>query len=65
MQITFYFILEDLIVYWGHRFLHTKWLYKHVHSIHHEYVERLKYSPGHNFFTIYIYKVLLCCTYGF
>jgi 4-alpha-methyl-delta7-sterol-4alpha-methyl oxidase len=36
-QILSYFILEDFIFYWGHRFLHTKWLYKHVHSVHHEY----------------------------
>ncbi|KAL2471788.1 Methylsterol monooxygenase 2-1 [Abeliophyllum distichum] len=36
-QILFYFILEDFIFYWGHRILHTKWLYKHVHSVHHEY----------------------------
>ncbi|GKV32959.1 hypothetical protein SLEP1_g41519 [Rubroshorea leprosula] len=36
-QIIFYFILEDFVFYWGHRVLHTKWLYKHVHSVHHEY----------------------------
>ncbi|CAD5166590.1 unnamed protein product [Musa acuminata subsp. burmannicoides] len=36
-QIIFYFILEDFVFYWGHRLLHTKWLYKHVHSVHHEY----------------------------
>eukprot|EP01018_Ginkgo_biloba_P000506 Gb_29081 [translate_table: standard] len=36
-QIICYFILEDFIFYWGHRILHTKWLYKHVHSVHHEY----------------------------
>ncbi|KAK8488810.1 hypothetical protein V6N11_025324 [Hibiscus sabdariffa] len=36
-QIIFYFILEDFVFYWGHRILHTKWLYKHVHSVHHEY----------------------------
>lgn len=35
-QIAFYFIIEDFIFYWGHRVLHTKWLYKHVHSVHHE-----------------------------
>lgn len=35
-QILFYFILEDFVFYWGHRILHTKWLYKHVHSVHHE-----------------------------
>ncbi|PKU69414.1 Methylsterol monooxygenase 2-2 [Dendrobium catenatum] len=36
-QVVFYFILEDFVFYWGHRVLHTKWLYKHVHSVHHEY----------------------------
>ncbi|KAI4331762.1 hypothetical protein L6164_016719 [Bauhinia variegata] len=36
-QIIFYFILEDFVFYWGHRILHTKWLYKHAHSFHHEY----------------------------
>lgn len=36
-QIIVYFILEDFVFYWGHRILHTKWLYKHVHSVHHEY----------------------------
>ncbi|KAL9328089.1 hypothetical protein ACSQ67_003092 [Phaseolus vulgaris] len=37
IQIVFYFILEDFIFYWGHRILHTKWLYTTVHSVHHEY----------------------------
>jgi 4-alpha-methyl-delta7-sterol-4alpha-methyl oxidase len=36
-QVLFYFVLEDFIFYWGHRALHTKWLYKHIHSVHHEY----------------------------
>ncbi|KAL3036873.1 hypothetical protein AAZX31_01G033600 [Glycine max] len=35
-QITFYFILEDFVFYWGHRILHTKCLYTNVHSVHHE-----------------------------
>ncbi|XP_023523129.1 methylsterol monooxygenase 2-1, partial [Cucurbita pepo subsp. pepo] len=29
--------VEDFVFYWGHRILHTKWLYKNVHSVHHEY----------------------------
>ncbi|XP_013451995.2 methylsterol monooxygenase 2-2 isoform X2 [Medicago truncatula] len=36
-QIIFYFILEDFLFYWEHRIMHTKWLYKHVHRVHHEY----------------------------
>lgn len=35
-QIAAYFILEDFIFYWGHRLLHTKWLYQHIHCVHHE-----------------------------
>ncbi|KAL2893458.1 Methylsterol monooxygenase 2-2, partial [Bienertia sinuspersici] len=37
-QIIFYFIHEDFVFYWGHRVLHTKWLYHHVHSVHHEFL---------------------------
>lgn len=30
-------IVEDFIFYWGHRILHTPWLYNKIHKIHHEY----------------------------
>lgn len=30
-----YFILYDTYFYWTHRWMHEKWLYKHVHQIHH------------------------------
>ncbi|KAM3231842.1 methylsterol monooxygenase 2-2 isoform X1 [Capsicum chacoense] len=43
-QVLFYFILEDFVFYWGHRILHTKWLYKHVHSVHHESVNSILFS---------------------
>lgn len=36
-QIFIYFIIEDFIFYWGHRALHTPYLYKHVHFIHHHH----------------------------
>ena len=29
--------VEDILFYVGHRALHTPWLYKHVHSVHHEW----------------------------
>eukprot|EP00545_Synedropsis_sp_CCMP1620_P009534 CAMPEP_0119003328 /NCGR_PEP_ID=MMETSP1176-20130426/497_1 /TAXON_ID=265551 /ORGANISM="Synedropsis recta cf, Strain CCMP1620" /LENGTH=378 /DNA_ID=CAMNT_0006954919 /DNA_START=55 /DNA_END=1191 /DNA_ORIENTATION=+ len=33
-----YFALVEIGVYWMHRTLHTnKWLYKHVHMLHHKY----------------------------
>lgn len=53
-QILFYFILEDFVFYWGHRVLHTKWLYKHVHSIHHEWVKSIKFLYRlHSFWCIH------------
>eukprot|EP00475_Leptophrys_vorax_P042428 TRINITY_DN80004_c0_g1_i1.p1 TRINITY_DN80004_c0_g1~~TRINITY_DN80004_c0_g1_i1.p1 ORF type:complete len:278 (+),score=8.52 TRINITY_DN80004_c0_g1_i1:56-889(+) len=36
-QLVSYFIIEDFVFYWGHRALHTKWMYQNIHSVHHEY----------------------------
>uniref|UniRef100_A0A7S1XA58 Fatty acid hydroxylase domain-containing protein n=1 Tax=Compsopogon caeruleus TaxID=31354 RepID=A0A7S1XA58_9RHOD len=37
IQIIFFFIVEDYMNYWIHRWLHTPWAYKAIHSVHHEY----------------------------
>jgi 4-alpha-methyl-delta7-sterol-4alpha-methyl oxidase len=34
-QVLFFIVLDDFLYYWMHRTLHTPWLYKHVHSVHH------------------------------
>lgn len=34
-QIAAFLVIDDFLYYWLHRALHTRWLYKHVHSIHH------------------------------
>lgn len=31
-------VVEDFAFYWAHRFLHTPFLYKRIHKIHHEFV---------------------------
>ena len=38
LQILFCLVIEDLLFYTSHRILHTKWMYQHVHKVHHEYV---------------------------
>jgi sterol desaturase/sphingolipid hydroxylase (fatty acid hydroxylase superfamily) len=30
-------LVEDTIFYWSHRVLHTRWLFKHIHSKHHRF----------------------------
>lgn len=30
-------LAEDTIFYWSHRVLHTRWLFKHIHSKHHRF----------------------------
>lgn len=37
IQIGFFFLIEDYVFFWGHRALHTPWLYKKIHSVHHEH----------------------------
>ena len=34
-QILFFLYVDDFITYWAHKGLHTPWLYRHVHSVHH------------------------------
>lgn len=36
-QLAFFLVVEDYLNYWLHRWLHTPWLYKKVHSVHHEF----------------------------
>lgn len=36
-QLAIFFLLEDTWHYWGHRLLHTRYLYKNVHKQHHKY----------------------------
>ncbi|HKU42537.1 MAG TPA: hypothetical protein VJR89_30475, partial [Polyangiales bacterium] len=30
-------LVQDTIFYWSHRVLHTRWLFKHIHSKHHRF----------------------------
>jgi methylsterol monooxygenase/4-alpha-methyl-delta7-sterol-4alpha-methyl oxidase len=37
LQLSFCMIVEDFCFYWGHRLLHSQFLYPYVHKIHHQY----------------------------
>ncbi len=34
-QLIFFIYLDDFLYYWFHRSMHTRWLLKHVHGVHH------------------------------
>lgn len=36
-QILFFMMLEDTLVFWGHRLLHEAWIYPYMHKLHHKY----------------------------
>jgi sterol desaturase/sphingolipid hydroxylase (fatty acid hydroxylase superfamily) len=36
-HLAFFLLVEDYLNYWLHRALHSPWLYKHIHSVHHEF----------------------------
>ncbi|CAI9093835.1 OLC1v1029420C1 [Oldenlandia corymbosa var. corymbosa] len=43
-QLTVYFIVEDYLNYWIHRFLHCKWGYENIHKVHHEYTAPIGFA---------------------
>ena len=38
-QLVFFMLVEDCLFYWVHRFLHSGWVYGHIHKQHHEFKE--------------------------
>ncbi|KAK9147556.1 hypothetical protein Scep_006313 [Stephania cephalantha] len=44
VQLAVYFIVEDFGNYWIHRFLHCKWGYEKIHSVHHEYTAPIGFA---------------------
>lgn len=36
--------MTDFYSYWAHRFLHTRWMYRNIHKIHHRYIHPTPFS---------------------
>ena len=39
LNLVIYTLYSDTLYYWGHRMLHLPFFWKHVHSVHHQFVE--------------------------
>lgn len=35
LQVGFFVYLDDFLYYWMHRAMHRRWLFKHIHGVHH------------------------------
>jgi len=46
-QITFCLYVEDIAFSLSHRLLHTQFLYKHVHKVHHSYTQTISIAAIH------------------
>lgn len=55
-RIVFALVIDDTWVYWGHRFLHDKRIYKYIHKVHHTYT--VPFAPNaeyeHPFETVFL-----------
>jgi sterol desaturase/sphingolipid hydroxylase (fatty acid hydroxylase superfamily) len=65
LQLTFCTLVEDLLFYTNHRFLHSvPFLYKHVHSIHHQYHIPISLAAEHAHIFEFLVGNLLPATAG-
>lgn len=62
-QIPAFAIIDDVIYYWIHRALHTRWLYRHVHSVHHRISAPWAIAGGYFHPAEYV-LILLCSSAG-
>jgi sterol desaturase/sphingolipid hydroxylase (fatty acid hydroxylase superfamily) len=46
LQMVFCALCADFVFYWSHRTLHTRWLYRHVHKIHHLHKDTVWYATA-------------------
>ena len=37
LQVALFLVVDDLLFYFSHRLLHTRWLFRHIHSWHHRF----------------------------
>nr|CAB3489975.1 unnamed protein product [Digitaria exilis] len=46
-QLVVYMLMEDYLGYWFHRLQHTKWFYKNIHYVHHEFRAPMVFVAAH------------------
>ena len=46
LQFVVCLLVTQVAFYWGHRMLHTPWLYKNVHKQHHMYIATRSFAAG-------------------
>ncbi|KAL2651413.1 hypothetical protein R1flu_019541 [Riccia fluitans] len=50
LHLVIYFLVEDYLNYWLHRWLHSEWGYSKIHYIHHEFTAPQSYAAPYSHF---------------
>jgi sterol desaturase/sphingolipid hydroxylase (fatty acid hydroxylase superfamily) len=57
-------IIHDTYYYWAHRWMHTRWLFRHVHRVHHQFTNPSPFAayafhPGEIVIEIAVFGILV------
>jgi sterol desaturase/sphingolipid hydroxylase (fatty acid hydroxylase superfamily) len=64
IQILFCVIINDLAFHIGHKLMHTEWLYKNIHYIHHQYNNPIGISAEYSHPIEYIFATIIPAALG-
>lgn len=63
-QLLFASLMEDFVFYFSHRLLHTPFLYRHIHKIHHQFIATMSLAGEYAHPMEYLFGNLIPASVG-